>query len=144
MKVVYLSGLMEGQKDNNFPQFDEYAERLAARADIIVVSPADLDRQVGLDGTRPLTRFERQAAFKRDIEVLLGCDLIAVMPGWERSRGARFEVEQMRLLGKDVVHADSLEPLDSFSIRAAREYAYESTYLGEDEPRPTITGGVPL
>jgi nucleoside 2-deoxyribosyltransferase len=88
---VYLSGPMTGLPDSNFPAFRRYAARLRAEG-FEVISPAEL--HVGDGG--PLTW---EQYLRKDLRELLTCDAIALMPGWENSRGANLEAHVARALG---------------------------------------------
>lgn len=94
---------MRGYPQYNFPAFDEARDKLRGY-DCEVVSPADLDREIGFDPTKTLgeQRFSTTAAIQRDIRASLDCDCAVVLPGWEFSRGAGVEVMLMRFLGRPV------------------------------------------
>jgi hypothetical protein len=77
----YIAGPMTGIEDLNFPAFRRAALRLRT-AGYYVVSPAELNPD-------PAMRWED--AMRADIPELCGCDVIALLPGWENSRGARIE-----------------------------------------------------
>ena len=79
----YLSGPMTGRTDHNYPAFHAAAADLRAWG-FEVINPAD-----AFDGdtTLPWSTYIRE-----DIDVLLGVDCVAALPGWERSRGALLEV----------------------------------------------------
>jgi hypothetical protein len=81
MKRIYLSGPMTGYPNLNFPAFNAEAARLRALG-YEVVSPAELN---------PDPNTSRQECLRRDIRGLLDCDTIAILPGWELSKGARLE-----------------------------------------------------
>lgn len=92
MKRVYLSGPMSGIEDNNFPAFHEWAARLRADG-FDVVSPAEIQ----VAGTWEL-------CLRADVRELCTCDAIALMPGWEGSRGAHLELHVAHRLGMKVMH----------------------------------------
>jgi hypothetical protein len=79
MTRLYLAGPMSGVKDFNFPAFHEAAKRLRAEG-YEVLNPAENPEQPSWAG------YMRQA-----IAQLVTADAIAMLPGWERSRGARRE-----------------------------------------------------
>jgi len=99
---VYLAGPMTGIKGFNIPAFDAMALRLR-KAGFEVVSPAELDnptiRSISLgsaDGA--IATLETHGAtwgdfLARDIELIAddGIEAVVVLPGWEKSRGARLE-----------------------------------------------------
>ena len=112
--VVYLAGPMRGIPHFNFPAFD------AAKSYLIglgydVLSPADLDRE--LDGFDPYkAEYETaegcadfpetmhfDAVVLRDLTAVTQCDAIALLPGWEKSKGAVAEIAVAHWMGKPVM-----------------------------------------
>ena len=89
MTHLYLSGPMSGRPDNNFPAFNRYADQLRA-AGYEVTNPAD-------NGADPDLSW---ADYMRiDLTQMLDdCDGVAVLSGWEESRGASLEVHVARAL----------------------------------------------
>jgi hypothetical protein len=81
--TVYLSGPMTGLPLFNVPAFNAAAAELRARG-FEVVNPAELD----LADTAPMAWADY---LRRDIPQLCRCDTIALLPGWEASKGARLE-----------------------------------------------------
>lgn len=92
MTRVYLSGPMSGIVDSNFPAFHAHAAQLRA-AGFDVVSPAEIQEA----GTLEL-------CLRADIRELCACDAIALMPGWENSKGANLELHIAHRLGMQVMH----------------------------------------
>lgn len=82
-KKLYLSGPMTSIKDLNRPCFRRYAKALRKKG-YRVVSPPELDK------ISPQRTWE--GCLQRDIQYLMTCDKIAVLPGWKKSRGANLEV----------------------------------------------------
>ena len=91
MTRVYLSGPMTGIADNNFPAFHDWAARLRAEG-FDVVSPAEIEEA----GTW-------EACLRADLRELATCDAIALMPGWEGSKGAHLELHVAHRLGMKVI-----------------------------------------
>lgn len=89
MKRLYLSGPMTGIKDLNRPCFNKYAALLRKKGHK-VVNPPELDKY------NPQRTWE--GCLGRDIVELMGCDKIALLPGWKKSRGANLEVHIGRKL----------------------------------------------
>lgn len=103
---IYLAGPMSGHPNFNFPVFDHYKAHLE-RTGHDVVSPADLDRETGFDGTDATLvndDFKRRA-IQRDIQALSECEAIALMPGWEHSKGVAVELAAARFLGLKTLDA---------------------------------------
>jgi hypothetical protein len=87
----YLAGAMRGQPRWNFPAFDAARDFLVSLGHD-VISPADIDRAVGIDeDTVELPLNYVRNALRRDFAEIVGCDAIAFLPGWEASYGARAE-----------------------------------------------------
>jgi len=111
---LYLAGPMTGIHEFNFPAFDRAAE-LLRDVGHTVISPADLDRAGGFDetgctGHEPLTQSQRLQFARQDIDALLKVDAVAVLPGWEKSTGARNETRIATMLGLKVYAYDPSDP----------------------------------
>ncbi|WP_350649700.1 DUF4406 domain-containing protein [Pseudomonas sp. HY13-MNA-CIBAN-0226] len=99
---LYLAGPMTGFEDFNFPAFNKMAADLRARGYVVenpaehgVVEDADWADYMAYDLTR------------------LGlCGQVAVLPGWENSKGARLEVHIARELGMTVANAHDLVSME--------------------------------
>lgn len=100
MPRIYIAGPMTGLPDWNFPAFDA-AEKEWAELGWEVINPANaFDR----DTTLPY-----KAYVEKDIDDLIACDAIAMLPGWDgpNARGSVWErAVSKRLLGLDVFDAD--------------------------------------
>jgi hypothetical protein len=92
MMRVYLSGPMTGIADNNFPAFHQWAAKLRAEG-FDVVSPAEI-QEAG----------DWEACLRADLRELCTCEGLALMPGWETSRGAHLELHVAHRLGLRVLH----------------------------------------
>ena len=95
---LYLAGPMTGIEDLNFPAFTAGAAALRA-AGYEVVNPAELNP----DHTMPWAE-----CMRRDIAALVTCDGIALLPGWEQSRGATLEHHIASRLEMSVRSVDEL------------------------------------
>jgi len=78
---VYIAGPMTGYYDNNFPAFSAEAARLRAMG-YYVVNPAEVVADQGVPW---------HLCMRADIAALMTCTHIAMLPGWEKSRGATIE-----------------------------------------------------
>ena len=100
---LYVAGPMTGIPQFNFPAFDRAAYELR-RHDFDVVSPAELDNDE--DRAAAMASPDGSALdygngvkstwgdfLSRDVKLITdgGIEAIVVLPGWERSRGARLE-----------------------------------------------------
>jgi hypothetical protein len=89
--TVYIAGPMTGYDQYNFPAFDAARDDLTAKG-FKVISPADIDREIGFDpSVGTLDDFDLPAAIRRDVDAILGCDAVVLLPGHETSRGATAE-----------------------------------------------------
>lgn len=90
--LLYLAGKMSGIPQFGFPIFDTAANALRSQG-YEVISPADLDRQAGFDGTSDkIPNGFLEQAMRRDIQALLRVDAVALLPGWETSNGVSIEL----------------------------------------------------
>lgn len=101
---IYLAGPMTGLPEFNFPAFDRAAEILSA-AGYTVFNPAQMDRDVGFDPLSTVVSNEfLRDALRRDLSAICECDGIAMLPGWEKSGGARVEWTLACHLGLKVLY----------------------------------------
>ena len=106
----YLAGPMRDIPQFNFPAFDR-AAKLLREAGYDVVSPAEMDRAAGIDehtGVVPCLR----GCMRRDLNAILDeCDTIALLPGWQRSKGCAVEVALGLFLGLKFIDALTLKEI---------------------------------
>lgn len=112
----YLGGPMTGHDKLNFPAFDDHKAYLESIG-YDVISPADLDRAAGINENDyrlgnmppPLNDEAMRAILHRDIQAILslrpGKDAIALMSGWEKSKGACAEFFFAQWYGLNVIDA---------------------------------------
>lgn len=116
MSRYYIAGPMRGRKFFNFPAFDDARDMLESNGHS-VISPADLDREIGLHPEilpadydwRDLSiiGFSLHDAIDRDVAALKRCDAIYMLQGWEHSAGARAEKAIAEWLGLDVEYQET-------------------------------------
>lgn len=87
MKRIYIAGPMSGQPDFNYPAFHAAAAKLRALG-FEVENPAENPEQPSWEHYMRL-----------GVRQLASCDAVALLPGWERSRGASEEARISRVLG---------------------------------------------
>lgn len=92
MKRIYLAGPMSGLENLNFPTFHAETARLRALG-YDVVNPAEINPD-------PLAQW--RDCMRQDIKQLVDCDGIALLDGWEKSRGASLEHHIAQGLGLPV------------------------------------------
>ena len=103
-KRIYVAGPMTGLPEFNFPAFHAAAARLREAGWESVVNPA------GNFGGR--TDMPRASYLRADVALLVTCDAIALLPGWEESPGATLEVIIAAELGLRFLDARSCEPME--------------------------------
>lgn len=84
MKRVYIAGPMTGLPAHNFPAF-RHAAMLLREAGYEVMSPVEINNEESCSA-KPW-----QECMRADIAALVTCDMVALLPGWENSRGATLE-----------------------------------------------------
>lgn len=90
----YLAGPMSGIEALNFPAFHREAARLRALG-FDIVNPAEINADPSMGW---------HECMRRDIPALCTCEGIFMMPGWEKSRGARLEHTVAQQLDMRVVY----------------------------------------
>jgi hypothetical protein len=164
---VYIAGPMSGIPKFNIPAFDEAARVLRGRG-FEVVSPAEVDGPVTREQLltsengdhADLPKDEGWSFYlSRDFRILAdgGIDVIAVLPGWEKSRGARLEVLVGKELGIESIPLASLvllqdtfgpmerQPEDHEPIPEDELYDDDGHFIRDaDNPlrQRSVTGGV--
>ena len=94
----YIAGPMTGHPDLNFPAFHAQAKRLRGLG-FEVVNPAEIN---------PDPNAAWADCMKADIRELLTCDALALLPGWQKSRGASLEHHVASALGMPCFAADEV------------------------------------
>ena len=137
-KRIYLAGPMTGIEYFNFPTFDTY-EQVFEGLGYEVFSPAAHDRTLlgrpmnwlpSVEASRgPWVSWALSASLKNELPTLrdmLGADLawiaknathIAMLPGWEKSRGANAEWALAKALDLDIKYY----PIDNEMVGAIRK-----------------------
>jgi hypothetical protein len=120
MRIIYVAGPMRGIKYFNFPAFDAAKEHLERSGDWDkIISPADLDREVGFDETAfpddydwidlKKADFNLVDAIDRDVAALKVCSAIYMLDGWEKSKGAKAEKALAEWMGCKVLYQTPLK-----------------------------------
>jgi hypothetical protein len=107
---IYLAGPMRGKPLCNFPAFDDAAKRLRDIG-FTVFNPAERDRVE--DGFDPATSQPRPFVeyMRIDLPQVMACDVLALLPGWENSKGAQLERHVARECGIPTLTTQTLEDL---------------------------------
>lgn len=98
MKTIYISGGMTGLPDLNFPAFNEAARKLRALGHR-VINPAEINTEGDLTW---------EQCMRADIRALCDCHVLALLPGWETSKGAHLELHLAHRLGIEITTVDDL------------------------------------
>lgn len=115
-RKAYLAGKMSGEPEHGFPPFVAAAKDLRARG-IDVVSPVEMDLEDGFDHATAQDTYAGSQLWgeflARDLTVIAQADVeaVIVLPGWEQSTGASWEVRWARQLGKPVLAYPDLQPV---------------------------------
>lgn len=96
MKRIYVAGPMTGHPELNFPAFHAVAAALRAQGHH-VENPAEINADPDA---------EWLACMRMDIARLVLCDGVHMLPGWEKSRGARVEHGLAVGLGLEITYAE--------------------------------------
>ena len=102
-KRAYVAGPMQGIPEFNFPTFNAVAHSMR-RAGLEVFNPAerDIERHGGVDiskgnatgslaAAKTEHKFDLRQALKEDTAFICDCDMVLMLPGWEKSNGAQAE-----------------------------------------------------
>lgn len=113
---VYVAGPMRGIPEFNFPAFHEAAHALRERGHE-VFNPAERDNERhGTDIAAGNSTGDESIAAKQhgfDLRIALAedadwicrhADAIALLPGWENSKGAKAELALSLALGHEVIY----------------------------------------
>jgi hypothetical protein len=121
---------MRGYEQYNFPLFNRVADELR-RLGTEVYNPAEKDLSDGFTPDQTWTIERHIKASRVNVEALLQTDIVVLLPGWERSRGACMEVEVARHLGLPVIVWPTFNEPSYLSLTLARETAASasSSYL---------------
>lgn len=147
MTHVYIAGPMTGYPQFNFPAFREAATILRSLG-YQVTSPAEEDSVEVQHESEKSTTGQLDAAGKiggqtwgdllaRDVKLIAdgGIDALALLPGWENSRGARLEVFVAMLCGRELRSFDRAYPddLEWMSYETAIDFLGHSFLGGNND-----------
>lgn len=93
MSRLYVAGPMTGLPGHNYATFRAAAHTLTGRG-YDVECPTTVSDNDPAKEPKPWDWYMR-----RTLAMLLTCDAVALLDGWEHSRGARLEVEVAHALG---------------------------------------------
>ena len=100
-KTAYLTGPTTGHPDYNFPAFHLAAARLRELG-LTILSPAEDDENDPLTPPSHEAAWPHQAYMRRSLRMLLDCDAIVLLPGWDSCTGAQLERQVASACGLDI------------------------------------------
>lgn len=99
---IYLAGPMRGLPDENHPAFDAGA-KILRDAGHEVFSPAECARALRAEGTATVRR-----GLGKDLAwICEHADGVALLPGWDKSKGALAERATAIALGLTILHPET-------------------------------------
>lgn len=113
---IYLAGPMRGIENLNFPAFDLAAKELRDVGHT-VFNPADNDREKGYIG-KSFEDSARDCIMDDLTYIARKADTIALLPGWETSKGVRAELALAEFLNLTVLE---LVPLENNTVGSTTE-----------------------
>jgi hypothetical protein len=125
--ILYVAGPMSHIPQYNVPAFLDAEKDLLARGKKVVL-PVDLNRPEEVAklmacplGTESATGRTWEELLSEDLLLIHkeGVEAICVLPGWQRSRGARLETFYGRLRNLEIVHYPSLRAVAAKDIQVA-------------------------
>lgn len=139
---IYLAGPMTGYKDFNFPAFMAGA-KLLRELGHEVFNPAEHDiklygTEMNKSETGDVTEaeakgFDKRVAIKADLTYIIDeADAIALLPGWERSKGANAEFWTAQFLGLEVLQLIPASEEDAAKQAAADADAATQVEIEEE------------
>lgn len=96
---IYISGPMRGYPDMNAKAFDA-AERYFLGRGYDVYNPSRMDSEIALQDEQPGRAFYA----RRDLEAVIRADKIALLRGWEASKGAMAEAYLAQWMEKEAYY----------------------------------------
>lgn len=99
---IYVSGPMRGFPGHNYDKFNKAADSLRA-AGWHVINPVELGDIFGTPDEIDASPAMLEALLAADCAAVASCDAICLLPGWERSKGARQELLTALQHGLEIV-----------------------------------------
>lgn len=116
---IYIAGPMRGLPAFNYPAFHFYAQR-ARKAGFAVENPAEIGALYGTPEQINDDPALLAAVVKAELAALDTCNAICLLPGWEKSEGARRELARALQLGLPItVFCEHCSPTPALKRRRA-------------------------
>lgn len=97
---IYLSGKITGREKEDYTRQFERAESFYKTGGFDVVNPVKIGEEV----LKINPKAEWQDFMIRDLEALRTCTHIALLEGWEESKGAKMEKAEAEKLGLEIMY----------------------------------------
>lgn len=102
MSKVYLAGPMSGHDNFNFPAFFAAAKELEAKGHT-VFNPAAEDLKTWKNMRTIKKKANYRDCLRKDLNWILDhAEVIAILPGWHKSKGVRAELALAKALGLEI------------------------------------------
>ena len=108
---IYIAGPMTGLPAYNFPAFHA-AAKAWREAGWEVENPAEHDEKLDGFNAAKDTAKPHEHYMRRDLPIVCSCDAVALLPGWERSKGVKNELAVARMCGLEFYHAETFARID--------------------------------
>lgn len=129
---IYIAGPMRGRPAFNYPKFNE-AEKFLTTAGWLVENPARIGEKFGtpeqINGDPALLA----RVVQHELDIVRSCDAIFLLPGWEKSEGARKELVHAITAGQDVYICDEITQDLIGYIRSTFNYAFDTWSRAKDK-----------
>ena len=97
---IYLSGKITGREKEDYTRQFARAESFYKTGGFDVVNPVTIGEEV----LKINPKAEWQDFMIRDLEALRTCTHIALLEGWEESKGAKMEKAEAEKMGLEIMH----------------------------------------
>lgn len=97
---IYISGPMTGIENHNREEFQKYEDLIRSKGFRNVINPHKIHSEY------QTKNFTWEQFLRSDIKVLMDCDLVVLIPGWENSKGAQLENHVAYNTGIKIIHID--------------------------------------
>jgi len=105
---IYIIGPERDLSDNNKSKYHD-VHTLLHSFNVAMHTPCGSQRIAGMEpGEDNLGNYEIRKEFARDLDALLSCDAVALLPDWSSSRGATAEYTVAKAAGLPVFSIDVL------------------------------------
>lgn len=129
-KTIYIAGPMTGIKDFNYPAFDS-AEKNWIERGWLVSNPT---KHADGDTTKPYSFYIRASVLE-----VLEVDALALLPGWQNSKGANLEYTIATLLDLPIYDALTYEVYKETALDEARRIVHGARVTAYGHPINNFT-----